>query len=590
MATNKKDIGAVLHKSGVSFRTWAPMAKSVYVTGAFNGWGRDSLESEGDGYWSVTIKHAEAGQEYKYIINTGSNELYKNDPRSLQLTTTAGNSVITDPDFDWDGDEFSPPPFHQTVIYELHIGTFYRPDLAVQGTFNNATEKLDYLKDLGVNMIEIMPINSMPNDRGWGYAANYIYAVESLYGGRHEFMAFVKAAHQRGIGIILDVVYNHFGPGDGLDIWQFDGWSQDNKGGIYFYNDWRSKTPWGETRPDYGRMEVQQYILDNVKMWLHDCHVDGLRLDSTIYLRNVEGHNEDPANDIPEGWWLMQNINTLAHKIKPGALMIAEDSSGNQFITKQRGEGGAGFSSQWEVTFPGVLRGALNAVNDSDRNLISICDMLSRNYNGDVFQRIVYSESHDSDANGGQRLNEEVSPGQAASLFARKRSLIAASIVLTAPGIPMLFQGQEFMQDGYFNDWQALDWERAEKYSGIVEAHKHLISLRRNINGISAGLSGHSLNILHLNDGSKVFAYHRWDKGGPGDDVIIIVNMSNQEHHDYQIGIPRDGVWKVRFNSSWTGYGPDFKQLGPDEVKAEHGNASFDIAPYSVLILSQNIA
>ncbi|MDQ3123494.1 MAG: alpha-amylase family glycosyl hydrolase [bacterium] len=503
------------------------------------------------------------------------------------MTTTAGNSVITDSSFDWEGDDFSPPPFHQTVIYELHIGTFFRPDLAVQGTFANAIEKLEYLQKLGINMIEIMPINSMPHDRGWGYAPNYIYAVESLYGGRQLFMEFVKAAHMLGIGVTLDVVYNHFGPGEGLDLWQFDGWNQDNKGGIYFYNDWRSETPWGQTRPDYGRREVQQYILDNVKMWLHDCHVDGLRLDSTIFLRNVAGHNNDPANDIPEGWWLMQNINRLSHKLKPGSLMIAEDSSGNDFITKPVEQDGAGFSAQWEVAFPSVLRQTLNAVNDQDRNLIALCDMLSRKYNGDAFQRVIYSDSHDTDANGSQRLNEEVSPGQAADVFARKRSLIAAAVVLTSPGIPMLFQGQEFMQDGYFNDWQALEWERAEKFSGIVAAHADLIALRKNAHGNSAGLSGHSFNVLHLNDANKVLAYHRWDKGGAGDDVIIVINFSNQSLEGYSLVFPHDGSWHVRFNSSWQGYSADFKQLGKTDTEASNGTGMIDLAPYSVQILSQ---
>src|SRR6185437_4472562 len=102
--------------------------------------------------------------------------------------------------------------------------------------------------------------------------------VESLYGGRHGFLQFVKAAHKRGIGIILDVVYNHFGPDTGLDLWQFDGWHADDKGGIYFYTDWRAETPWGYTRPDFGRPEVRQYIWDNVRMWVHECRVDGLRV------------------------------------------------------------------------------------------------------------------------------------------------------------------------------------------------------------------------------------------------------------------------------------------------------------------------
>lgn len=588
MPTSKKDVGAFLRGKGAVFRVWAPFAKNVEVTGTFNGWGRTPLNSEQDGYWAAEVENVVAGQEYKFVIQSENGEFFRNDPRSLQVTTNAGNSVIADPEFDWEQDGYQLPSFNTQVLYELHVGTFNRPDPAVSGTFASAAEKLDYLADLGITTIELMPIGSMPDDRGWGYATDYIYAVESLYGGRRELMKFVREAHKKGIGVILDVVYNHFGPGGGLDIWQFDGWSHDNKGGIYFYNDWRSATPWGDTRPDYGRTEVRQYITDNVRMWLSDCHIDGLRLDSTIYLRNVKGQNNDPDNDIPDGWSMLQDVTSVARKIKPGALLIAEDSSGNDYITKRREDGGAGFSAQWEVTFPHVLRGALNVVNDADRNLFAICDLLKQYYNGDAFQRIIYSDSHDSDANGAQRLSEEVSPGNAGSVFARKRSLLAAGIVLTAPGIPMLFQGQEFLQHGYFNDWQALDWERAEQFAGIVEAHKHLIALRKNIHGNAAGLIGHGFEILHCDDTNKVLAYHRWDKHGPNDDVVIVFNFSNQELEQYQFPLPNDGAWTMRFNSGWHGYSPDFKDGDGEMITAANKTGTVKIAPYSLLVLSQD--
>lgn len=586
-AKKNKNIGIFVHAHGVSFRVWAPNASGVGIVGTFNGFSETPLESEGDGNWSTTIKNAEAGQEYKYVIHNGDWQAWRNDPRALAVMTSAGNSVIPDTDFDWEGDDYHPPTLNNQVIYELHIGTFHREDPGQVGTFRMAAEKLDYLAALGVTTIEIMPITSMPSDRGWGYAPNYIYAVESLYGGRREFQEFVKQAHKHGIGVVLDVVYNHFGPID-LDLWQFDGWSENNMGGIYFYNNWRAETPWGQTRPDYGREEVRDYILDNVKMWLRDCHVDGLRLDSTIYLRNVKGWNNDPEHDIPEAWWLMQDITRLCRKIKPDCLLVAEDISGNSYITKNVGEGGAGFMAQWEVGFPNALRQPLNAINDVDRNIVGLADMLWQRYNGDAFQRVVYSESHDNDANGRHRLDEEVSPGNAGSIFARKRSLLAAGIVLTAPGVPMLFQGQEFMQDGAFNDWKALDWDRAEKFKGIVHAHTDLIALRKNSWKNTAGLTGGGFNVLHVNDESKVLVYHRWENGGPADDTVIIFNFMNHEHKDYVVNFPRDGTWRVRFDSSWKGYSPDFKSPGMEECTAQNLTGVVRIAPYSLVILSQD--
>lgn len=584
----KKPIGATLHKHGVAFRVWAPFAAAVAVTGSFNNWQQTPLESEGDGYWAGEVKGAPAGAEYKFVINTGHGELFRNDPRSLQLTTSAGNSVIVDQAYDWEDDNFQAPPVNQQVLYELHIGTFNRSDAATTGTFARAAEKLDYLASLGVNMVELMPINSMSMDRGWGYATDYIYAIESLYGGRHEFLDFVKLAHQKGIGVILDVVYNHFGPDSNLDLWQFDGWSQDGKGGIYFYNDWRSKTPWGDTRPDFGRQEVRSYITDNVQMWLQDFHLDGLRVDSTIFIRNVEGRNNDPQNDIAEGWAMLQEITNTVHKVKPKAIVIGEDTSGNDYITKPTTEGGAGFDSQWEVNFPSVMRKIMDVIDDSQRNLSEFASSLTRQYNGHGLQRIIYSDSHDSAANGGARLSEEITPGNATSVFSRERSLIASAIILTATGIPMLFQGQEFMEGGSFNDWQSLDWTKAEKFRGIVAATTDLVALRKNAYGNTAGLLGNTLNIIHLNDESKVLAYHRFDKGGPNDDVVVIINFANRVQKDYHLFFPRKGLWRVRFNSAWKGYSRDFKDIHSADVEVENDTATLNLAPYSVIIFSQD--
>lgn len=583
----KKDVGAIVRRSGVAFRVWAPFAEQVAVTGGFNNWSESPLVSEQDGYWATFVPGAKVGHEYKYVIKNGGITYHRNDPRALHFTTTAGTSVIASTNFDWGEDTFVAPPVDQQVIYELHVGTFNRVDPAVAGTFREVCDKLDYLAELGINMIELMPISSMFMDRGWGYAIDYIYSVESLYGGRYGFMQFVKAAHQRGIGVVLDVVYNHFGPDAAMDLWQFDGWHADDKGGIYFYNDWRAETPWGNTRPDFGRPEVRQYILDNVKVWLHDCRVDGLRLDSTIYIRNVKGVNNSPSTDLPEGWQILQEINTLARKINPAVITIAEDVADNDYIVKPVDAGGAGFGAQWELGFPGCLRDALHSSDPQQINLTGVCAELTRRYNDDAFERVIFMDSHDSAANGSARMNEVISPGKADSIFARKQSVIAAGLVLTAPGIPMLFQGQEFMTGGAFNDWECLDWAKAVQYPGIIQAYRHLIALRKNIHGVSAGLTGKNINLMHVDENNKVIAYHRWKEGGAYDDVVVVVNFGNRQHATYDLSFPRTGSWHVRFNSTWRGYSPDFKEVAVPDVTVDTGGGTMMLPPSSVIILSQ---
>lgn len=584
---HKKDVGAVLRREGVSFRVWAPFANAVAVTGSFNEFQQHPMESEGDGYWSATVPGAQAGQEYRYIITNGDNQLSRNDPRALQVTTSAGNSVVVDTQFDWTDQNFKPVEIEKQVIYEMHVGTFFRPDQSTIGTFDDIVAKLDYLQKLGITTIELMPISTMsPEREWWGYTPMYIYTVEIQYGGRHKFLEFVNAAHERGISVVLDVVYNHFGPAD-LDIWQFDGWQENGKGGIYFYNDWRGKTPWGDTRPDFGRQEVRDYIVDNVRMWMYDCHVDGLRVDSTIFIRNAIGLNDAPNTDLGDGWHLLQEVNEVARKLNPGVFTVGEDIGVNEYITKPVGVGGAGFSAQWEVHFPQVLREVLWSDDPGKINLAGVIGELGRRYNDDAMQRVIYTDSHDSAANGSARFNEVIAPGKSAGLFARRQSLLAAVLLLTAPGIPMILQGQEFMMSGNFNDWKGLDWENAEAYKGIVEAYRELICLRKNTRGVSAGLSGRSFNLFHVDEDNKVIAYHRWQNGGSKDDVVVVLNFGNRAFTNYSTSFPRNGVWHVRFCSDHKKYSNDFGGAHVPDVHVQSGNGTFVLPPHGALIFSQ---
>lgn len=582
-----KNLGAYLTKDGASFKTWAPFAQAVSVlVGEPFAWHETPLVKDDAGNWSGHVAGAEAGQSYKFRITTsGGRVLEKNDPRARQLTVSDnGASVIIEPGYDW-GDSKRPViPKDHAIIYELHIGTFNRPDASTSGTFATAIEKLDYLQKLGVTMIELMPVTSIAMSNGWGYAPSHLFSVENSYGGRHGLLDFVKACHQRGIGVILDLVYNHFFPS--TDLWQFDGWSENQRGGIYFYNDERGDTPWGG-RPDYGRPQVRQFLLDNVAMWLTEYQVDGLRIDSTGYMRNTQGPNGDVAHAIPEAWSLLQDMTALAHKINPAAIMIAEDTSTNEAITQPVASGGAGFDAQWGLAFPHTIRSQLGLEQSANGDTLS--KELQHSYNQQHLQKVIFTDSHDTAANGSVRLNEAVTPGNAGSVFARQQELLSNAIMLTAPGIPMLLQGEEFMQEGAFNDWQMLDWAKTTKFSGIVLAHQHLINLRLNRFGNTAGLMGSSINIFHEDVSNNVMAYHRWQSGGANDDVIVIINFSDQRFDEYKLYLPVAGQWQVRFNSSWKGYSKDFNETKTTKaITNQDSQISVELADYNILILSQD--
>jgi 1,4-alpha-glucan branching enzyme len=594
-------MGAIPGAKGVAFRVWAPHAEKVYVTGTFNDWSKDStpLFSEKNGSWSAEVPGAKTGDEYRYIIHTPVDwrlpSISRIDPYARKVTGSIGNGVIYDPNaFDWGDNTFHMATGNELIIYEMHIGTFNVKETGCTGTFDSAIEKFPYLKELGINAIEVMPVAEFSAEFSWGYDPSHPFAVESIYGGPDAFKRFVKSAHKHGIAVIVDAVYNHLGPSD-LDLWQFDGWSENNKGGIYFYNDHRSQTPWGETRPDYGRGEVRQYISDNALIWLEEYHTDGLRWDMIVYIKNIDGNDENPANDIPDGWSLMQWINVEIQKRFPGKICIAEGMHKNPWVTKDVGVGGAGFNAQWDADFVHHVRQAVIVRDDRNRDLGAVSKAIEHRYDQDAFKRIIYTESHDAIANGRARVPEDIWPGKADSWFSKKRSTLGAAIVLTSPGIPMIFEGQELLEDRFFQDKVPIDWSRVENEHGILEMYRDMIALRRNLSGMTRGLCGQNIHLFRYDDGAKMIAFHRWDKQGPADSVVVVVNMMNQNRNDYVIGFPRAGLWKTRFNSDSHKYDPNFTNHSTPDVEAHEEkidglpcSGKISIGPYTVVIYSQD--
>ena len=261
---------------------WAPNAVEVHVLGSFNFWNTEShpLFPEGDGYWSVQVPFALAGSQYKFRLNTADGILERNDARAFDVTNSVGNSVVYDLDaYEWRNTDFQRPDFDDLVIYEMHLGTFGTvPGQSGVGTLEQATLYLDYLEDLGVNAIELMPFHEFPGEISWGYNPAHIFTVESAYGTPDELKDFIDEAHGRGIAVLADLVFSHIGPND-MDIWQYDGAGPNGRGGIYFYDDDRANTPWGDTRPDFTEPNVRQWIRENVTHWLgelpHGRHPHG---------------------------------------------------------------------------------------------------------------------------------------------------------------------------------------------------------------------------------------------------------------------------------------------------------------------------
>ena len=571
-------LGALPHENGTTFRVWAPHASAVAVGGEFNDWHVTPMVREDPaGTWSVDIPAARAGQRYKYLLN---GEVWKRDPRARQVAEADRDGVIYDPDaFDWGAAPIPMPARNDLVLYQLHVGTFAGEN--PPATLDDAIAHLDHVRDLGVNAVALMPVNEVPGKLSWGYNPSDLFAIEADYGGPDALKRFVRAAHERGLAVFMDVIHNHYGqveldPGqEELPLWRFDGWSTNGFGGIYFYNDVRARTPWGPTRPDYGRPEVRAFIRDQIEMYADEYRIGGFRWDSVYNIIICE------QGDNPEGVQMLAGINRELAETHPHVLRTAEDHAFDHDMH---------FDNLWDVSHRWALFRQLVAADDLERDMDTVAGTVA---GGPGLNRILFTEAHDyiARSHDRSRLPAMIHPSDPDSLWARKRALLGAGLIMTTPGIPQIFQGQEMNEIQAFHDDIPLRWERTNTQAGIVRAYADLIHLRRNLRGTTQGLKGAGVFVQLSDNTHKVVAFTRWDKGGPADDVVVVANFSDVEFNPsgYAVPFPSAGTWYSHFNGDSKFYGDDFGDVGPAQVEAigEPPAAAVAMGRYSLQIFSK---
>ncbi|HUB26284.1 MAG TPA: alpha-amylase family glycosyl hydrolase [Tepidisphaeraceae bacterium] len=590
-------LGATPDDHGVTFRVWAPFVDSVGVT--VNGKDPTPMAREAghsnrsDDTWFAYVAGVKPGDHYRYVIRCNGVIGEFNDPRAIEVTSPLRNawSVVVAPI-----PEAQPLParaLDQLVIYEMHIGTFHADDNG-RFDFAGAAQKLDYLKDLNINAVELMPINENKLDRGhapgdynWGYDPLSYFAVKSAYGTPKELKEFIAQCHARGIAVILDVVYNHMAGGNFLERW--GGFTTANlTGGVYFYAGEAGRSPWGP-RPDYSRPQVRDYIADNVRMWFDQFGFDGIRSDSVSNIRNFSGARRSREQPNPDGITLLRSINLEF----PDKIKIAEDLRSSALVTGAPAGNGLGFNSQWDNKLCDELR---RTVATDDDDLTALADLIAQTIGDDAFGRVIYSEDHDQvghpqDKGGGEpliRLPAVIDRHDPQSEKARRLSTLAAAIVLTSPGVPMLFQGQELFDPRTFDFSIAadMDWSRVERFHDVLQTYHDLIALRRNLDGTTRGLLGQHTRVFQVDSARHFLAYRRWDQGGARDDVIVLVNLSDQPRAAVRFGLPSDGRWVARFRSDMQ-TSPATTATG-DPTDGMNFSGQLTIGPYSVAILSQD--
>jgi maltooligosyltrehalose trehalohydrolase len=438
----KLEVGADLSKDGVRFRIWAPSVSSisVRVVGESEG---ISMEPEERGYFTTFLKGRRSGARYVYRLNE---DRERPDPVSrYQPEGVHGPSEVIDPlEFEWEDQAWKGIPIEEMILYEIHTGTF-----TPEGTFEAIVPFLGYLKnELEVTTIELMPVAQFPGERNWGYDGTYLYAPQNSYGGPMGLKRLVNACHQKGLAVILDVVYNHLGP-EGNYLGDY---------GPYFTN--RYKAPWGPAInfDGSGSDEVRKFVIDNTLYWVTEYHVDGLRIDAIHGIFDFSA--EHILYDIREA------VHRQSKKLGRSIAVIAESDLNDVRAINPPSKGGYGLDAQWNDDFHHcvhtLLTGERNGYYQDFGGIQQLANALREGfvYSGQyssyrkrrhgssskhlpASKFVVFSQNHDQVGNRakGDRLS---------ALVSFEALKLAAGIVLLSPNIPLVFMGEEYGEEAPF--------------------------------------------------------------------------------------------------------------------------------------------
>jgi 1,4-alpha-glucan branching enzyme len=530
-------LGATVTSTGVLFRLWAPHAATAEVLLPD---ASVALTPEDGGVFSAQAS-VPTGAAYRYRLHTPTGDYTRIDPACRQLLSDGSCAVVDPQSFTWHDQGFTRPTRAQSVVYELHVGAF-------AGSFAAAQAKLGELAQLGVNVVELMPVTVFGGTTGWGYNPQLYDAPNPAWGTPDQLRAFVDAAHAHGLAVWLDFVVNHMDGWRQAPVACFDDGCPAGAWGPYFFpqGTWAT-TPWGP-RPNYPEPQVVSWLLGAARVWLDEFHGDGFRWDSVSNIRAVDGQGTTPG-----GRELLVAGNALTHA--RGGLSVAEDLKGDDAITRASAAGGFGFDAQWDGL--GYDLGNLLASSvDGARDLGVIEGALQNGAGGDGFARVLWTEDHDTVGNGGARLPVRIDAASPESFPARRRAMLGAVVMLTSPGVPMLFMGQEFLATQGFDDPPATLATPTARGLEQRAFYRDLIGLRRNLGGQTGALLEPGAEVLHRNDPNKVIAYRR--TGPSGEDVLVVLNFSNKAYTTYDVGVPAAGDWRVRLDTDWSAYGSDF--------------------------------
>ena len=590
--------------SGVHFAVWAPNAQRVSVIGDFNEWdGRRHVMRKrmGTGVWEIFLPGLDEDVKYKFeIIGADGNRLpLKADPYAFaaELRPHTASVVSSIDHFQWtDGDYLKARAMRDArrspmSIYEVHLGSWRKKDGSEFLSYDElATDLVGYVRDLGFTHIELLPISEHPYDPSWGYQPTGLFAPTSRFGDPEGFARFVDAAHAAGIGIILDWVPAHF-PTDEFGLALFDGTA------LYEHADPRKgfHPDWNTAIYNFGRTEVQSFLINNALFWLEKYHIDGLRVDavaSMLYLdySRKSGEwipNEHGGNENLEAIAFLKRMNEVCYAAHPGIVTIAEESTAFPGVSQPSYSGGLGFGFKWNMgfmhdTLQYMSRDPIHRRHHHNDLTFGLLYAFSENF--------VLPLSHDEVVHGKGSLLTKMG-GDTWAKFAGLRAYFA--FMWAYPGKKLLFMGQEFAPWDEWGEAKSLDWHLLE-----FEPHKGVQTLIADLNKLyksspamhGRDCEGEGFQWLIADDHTNsVFAWARW--AGEASPIVSISNLTPVPRVGYVVPMPRAGRWIEKINSDALSYGGTGLGNGGSvlaiakETAGQPAEAILTLPPMATLIL-----
>ena len=567
-----------------------PSVSRVRLAGDFTDWKDHAVDltktPDGKFWWlkaqdAAFVRAPKAGDKYKFILTEAGSDRWIQDPaaRRVENSGLGSNSVVTvGTDYAWHDHSWHRPQWYQHLIYQLHPLRFTSRNRDNQGgtlsPLQQVCEELnnngsnDYLNHVGTTAVQLLPVNEFAGDLSWGYNPSFFYAVESSYGTPDDLKALVDTAHQNGIAVILDLVYNHGGTGDNI-LWDV---AQDNlQSGTYYDGD----TKWG-AMINFDNDVARHFFVQNIAFLAKEYHIDGFRFDFTRPI-----HDENDSNikvrGSGGGWHFLREVREKVKTVDPGIILIAEELPNTWYVTREvidssfGGDSHAPFDSQWCDPFHDRFKAVLTG-----QHLNNLYEVFTQF--GDSWQDgLIYSESHDEVGNTDDRIARRARDGKGWEMCQ-----IAAAGTLLGRGVPMIFMGQEAgesMQFGQDNDklqdynpgtghtwWDdRLDLQAYETDAGrtkVRDWYRKVLEIRK---ADSQALSDSSIEVKHIHDDNGVAAFTR-----ANGQYLVVMNFKHNSWANYNIGV--SGRYKEIANTSW----PTFN-LGGYAERTRHGDQAHDI-------------